>query len=127
MKVIVVDKIKNWAYDTTFKAKLGTATIAITNKLYHTFTTILGVYVSVDAARKAIENEKMELIEMYGEKALDDENIGDMHTYYTFVSSVLELDDNESSPCDSCNRDYKYEGCCCEEFVKWKEGDKNGG
>ena len=96
MKVIVIDKIENVAFEETFGAKVGTATITMTDMLYHTFTTILGVYVSADAARKAIENEKMELMKKYGEKALDDENIADMHTYYTFASRVLELEGTDN-------------------------------
>lgn len=91
MKVIVVEKIENYANDITFDAQVGTATIAITDKLYQRYITILGVYASADAAREAIENEKMELIEHYGEKALDDENTDDMHTFYGFATDVLEL------------------------------------
>lgn len=92
MKVIVVEENEHCAYYDTFSAKVGTTTITMSDKLYRTYTTILGVYVSADTARKVIENEKMELVEKYGEKALDDENIGDMHTYYTFASRVLELE-----------------------------------
>lgn len=91
MKVIVIEKTEYAAYSETFSARVGTTTIAMTDKLYHPFTTIIGVYVSADEARKAIENEKMELIKEYGEKALDDENIEDKHTFYTFASRVLEL------------------------------------
>lgn len=92
MKVIVVEKIEHCAYRETFSEEVGTTTITMTDMLYHTFTTILGVYVSVDAARKALENEKMELMNKYGEKALDDENIEDNHTFYTFASRVLKLE-----------------------------------
>jgi len=92
VKVIVVDKIENVAFEETFGAKVGTTTITMTDMLYHTFTTILGVYASADAARKALENEKMELMKKYGEKALDDENIEDNHTFYTFATRVLELE-----------------------------------
>lgn len=92
MKVVVVDKIEHVAFSETFSAQIGTVTISMTDKLYHRFTTILGVYASVDMAREALENEKMELIEQYGEKVFDDENIEDMHTYYTFASRVLELE-----------------------------------
>ena len=95
MKVIVIEKIEHTAYSETFSARVGTATIAMTDKLYHTLTTILGVYVSADASTKAIENEKMELIKKYGEKALDDENIADKHTFYTFAARVLELEGNK--------------------------------
>lgn len=95
MKVVVVEKTEYAAYSETFSAVVGTTTIAMTDKLYHPYTTIIGVYVSADEARKAIENEKMELIKEYGEKALDDENIEDKHTFYTFASRVLELDDNK--------------------------------
>ena len=96
MKVIVIEKTENYAYSVTFSARVGTATIAMTDKVYHNFTTILGVYVSADAARKAIENEKMELVKKYGEKAHDDENIVDKHTFYTFASRVLELEGNDN-------------------------------
>lgn len=95
MKVIVVDKTEYAAYSETFSARVGTATIAMTEKIYHPFTTIIGVFVSTDSARKAIENEKMELLKEYGEKALDDENIEDKHTFYTFGSRVLELEGND--------------------------------
>ena len=95
MKVIVVEKTEYTAYSETFRATVGTTTIEMTDKLYHPYTTILGVYVSADAARKAIESEKMELIKEYGEKALDDENIEDKHTFYNFASRVLELEDNK--------------------------------
>ena len=92
MRVIVVEKIEHCAYHETFSAEVRTTTITMTDMLYHTFTTILGVYASVDLAREALENEKMKLIEQYGEKALDDENIEDNHTFYTFESRVLKLE-----------------------------------
>lgn len=92
MKVIVVEKIENVAFEETFSVTVGNATISLTDKVYHRLTTILGVYISVDAARKALENEKMELMTFYGENALDDENIDDMHTYYTFSTRMLELE-----------------------------------
>lgn len=95
MKVIVVEKTEYTAYSETFSATVGSTTIQMSDKLYHPFTTIIGVYISADSARKAIESEKMELIKEYGEKALDDENIEDKHTFYTFASRVLEMEDNK--------------------------------
>ncbi len=91
MKVIVVEKIENYACEETFVAKVGTTTITMSDMLYRTFTGILGVYVSADVARKAIENEKMELMKAYGEKVFDDENLEDNHTYFTFASRVLDV------------------------------------
>lgn len=95
MKVIVVMKVENVAFAETFSERVGITTIVMTDKVYHRYTTILGVYVSADEARKAIENEKMELIKKYGKEALDDENIADKHTFYTFASRVLEVEGND--------------------------------
>lgn len=93
MKVVVVEKIEHHACYETFTAQVGTVALSMSDRLYHCFTTILGVYASADMAKEALENERKELLEQYGEKVLDDENIDpdDKHTYFTFSVKFLEL------------------------------------
>lgn len=100
MKVFVVLKTEHYAFDETISTKIGTTVITMTDLMYRQFTTILGVYASTDAARKALKNKKMELIQKYGEKVLDDEDIEDMHTFYTFTSVMLELNDDDEKEGD---------------------------
>lgn len=96
MNVIVIEKRENFAVEETFSVKVGTTTISTTGKIYHEYTSILGVYASTDAAIKALENEKMKILDCCGAKALDDENIGDMHTFYTFATISLEVEGNDN-------------------------------
>lgn len=88
MKVFVAWVIENVALKETFKI---TSHLSVTDKVYQRITTILGVYASANAVRKALDKEKENIVKMYGVKALDDENIKDKHTFYTFACGTYEI------------------------------------
>lgn len=88
MKVFVAWVIKNVALKETFEI---TRHLSVTDKVYQRITTILGVYASANAVRKALDKEKENIVKMYGVKALDDENIKDKHTFYTFACGTYEI------------------------------------
>lgn len=90
MKVFVAWIIKNVALKETFEI---TSYFSVTEKIYHRMTTILGVYASADAVRKALDKEKENIVKMYGVKALDDENIKDKHTFYTFGCGTYKIEE----------------------------------
>lgn len=88
MKVFVAWIIKNVAVKETFNI---TSLLSFTDKVYTSLTTILGVYSSAEAVRKALDKEKENIVKMYGKKALDDENTKDKHTFYTFACGSYEV------------------------------------
>lgn len=92
MKVFVAWVIENVAIKETFKI---TSNLSVTDKVYHRLTTILGVYASGDAVRKALDKEKENVAKMYGAKALDDENTEDKHTFYTFGCGFYKVEGYE--------------------------------
>lgn len=91
MRVVIVEKNENIALEEDFEFSSGTSTITITGKVYHRFTSIIGVFSSADMAKEALENEKKKILAEYGEKALDDEDIEDNHTFYTFGVYVFDV------------------------------------
>lgn len=92
MKVFVAWVIENVAIKETFNI---TSLLSFSDKVYTRLTTILGVYSSADAVRKALDKEKENIVKMYGAKALDDENTEDKHTFYTFGCGLYEIKSEE--------------------------------
>lgn len=95
MRVVIVEKNENIALEEYFEFSSGTSTITITGKVYHRLTSIIGVFSSADMAKEAIDTEKMRILKEYGEKALDDENIEDNHTFYTFGVYVFDVKEDK--------------------------------
>lgn len=88
MKVYVAWIIQNVAIEQTFNI---TNHLAVRDKVYTRIKTILGVYSSGEAVRKALDEERETIVKMYGAKALDDENTEDKHTFYTFGCGFYEI------------------------------------
>ena len=92
MKVFVAWVIENVAIKETFKI---TSNLSVTDKVYQRLATIIGVYASGDAVRKALDKEREDIVKMYGAKALDDENTEDKHTFYTFGCGFYKVEGQE--------------------------------
>ena len=90
MKVFVAWVIENVALKETFEI---TSHLSVTDNVYRKLTTILGVYASANAVRKALDKKRENIEKMYGAKALDDENIEDKHTFYTLGCGTYKIEE----------------------------------
>ena len=90
MKVIAITETHHFPVDITIPLKVGTAKIEVTDKIYSSYTTVIDVCETAEAARAAIEKQRATIERLFGEKALDDENIKDKHAFFTYGTKTLE-------------------------------------
>ena len=93
MKVIVVTRSMHSKDPITITLRgREDVSITITGMIYNEYKSVMGVFKTAEAARRFIEENRKEIVELYGEIALDDEYIKDGHTYYTYGSCTKELE-----------------------------------
>lgn len=90
MKVIAITETHYFPVNITIPLEVGTAKIEVTDKIYSSYTTVIEVCETVEAAQAAIEKQRALIIKLYGEKALDDENIKDKHSFFTYGTKTLD-------------------------------------
>ena len=94
MKVIVITRSMHSKEPVTITLRnRENVSISVTDMIYTEYKSVMGVFKTAEAARQFIEKNKEELIDQYGEIALDDEYIRDGHTYYTYGSCTKDLED----------------------------------
>ena len=90
MKIIVITETHYFPVPVTIPLKVGTAKIEVTDKIYSSYTTVIDVCETEEAAREALKIQRALIKRLFGEKALDDENTKDKHAFFTHATKTLE-------------------------------------
>ena len=90
MKVIAITETHYFPVNITIPLEVGTAKIEVTDKIYSSYTTVIEVCETVEAAEATIKKRRAHIVEHFGEKALDDENIKDKHSFFTYGTKTLD-------------------------------------
>lgn len=93
-KVIVVTRREYYPSEVILTKNLGSFTITVSDDVYEHYDTIIGVFSTADGARKAIEDEKKRILQLYGEKALSDDEEG-TYIHYMFSTGTYDVEEGE--------------------------------
>ena len=93
MNVIVITQTEHFAQETTITKMIDSFCLSVTELMYQQYTLVIGACLTADEARKIIEKSKKDKLVAYGPSALDDENIEDMHDYFTWGTATFDIEE----------------------------------
>lgn len=93
-KVIVVTRREHYPSEVVLTKNLGSFTITVSDVIYYHYDTVIGVFSTADGARKAIEEEKKRILQLHGERALNDEEEG-VYLHYTFSTGTYDVEEGD--------------------------------